>query len=839
MIFSRRHLLKGGSTLALAGSAGDAKPGTFAQFMVNGGGGGAAAQWYALPVGGGGYQSKLSMHSSGFLFTGTDTVGCYATSTVVGTANTQLWNANSMPASYLPSPYMAGDCYDLVIDPNNANTLYFYWSCNNTSIATVLKSTNQGASWAATGFPITTARGNGTNHPSIRQMIAVDPLNSNVVWVGGYDALRVSFNGGTSFSTVGSITAPGTDPGVCAIQFDPTSGTTTNGGQTVTKRMLLSVYGTGIYYSTDGGATFALIASSPTGVMSSQMGSDGNYYASAVGSTTMTRISTSNVLTSITCGTAFGNFLIDPNNPAHGIAFNGIGGSGTITFGSAVNTGTPTATANFPGSISVTATDVPWISPLVNGQPSGGPSAWDPLVTTSVTSLTIGTGSKTLTVGTSQNIKVGDSIRVSNTGTLTNYMKGVVTAYTPGSGSLTFTVGNDFPSEYLGAQTGGSGTFSAWTVTKDRIWEAVGYGLLYVDAPSSGNLTYISQTLGIESLSSCAVLWPPGHSPQLIASDFPFRTQTSNPVGQVTGNNTFRHTPGWNTSIVDGNFICYAISDPSTLFCVIPNNILKSTDEGATWAALASIPSGLGSGAWIAASSANNIVVSAGTTAWYTTNGGTSWTAPTGMPTTAQGAYGLAGSPLIADSVTAGTFYCYDNGTHVYSSTNSGANWTQVGTTGNFAIPATLVSVPGNAGHLLCAFGIQSGTGANPVAVVASSPTTGHGVQFSSNGGATWTALPNLAESISVACGAAKSGGNGYPSFAFAGWVSNVYGLWRVDNFNTGNIAGTTYTNIGTYPNNSIDIPISIAGDSLNWNRWIVSQTNSGWRYYGTGSGWP
>ena len=239
------------------------------------------------------------------------------------------------------------------------------------------------------------------------------------------------------------------------------------------------------------------------------------------------------------------------------------------------------------------------------------------------------------------------------------------------------------------------------------------------------------------------------------------------------------------------------------------------------------------------ASTPSNIVVASGANKAYTTDGGTTWNTPSGMPNINQSPFTLAGSPIVADSVTANKFYC-TNGTSFYVSTNSGATWSATGgsvppTTGN----ANLVAVPGHAGHLLYAGGQNSGGGSTPAAIVASSPSSSVPLNFSSDGGVTWTSLPNLEETICVACGAAKPGGNGYPSFAFAGWVSSVYGIWRVDNFDPTNISATTYVNIGTWPNGTIDFPDSIAGDSANWNRWILSQRNSGWRYYGTGSGWP
>lgn len=74
---------------------------------------------------------------------------------------------------------------------------------------------------------------------------------------------------------------------------------------------------------------------------------------------------------------------------------------------------------------------------------------------TSVTSLTVATGSQSLTVQTGKNFQIGQSVRIANTATPANYMDGQVTAYTTGTGALVVLV----------ASIGGAGTFTAWTIS--------------------------------------------------------------------------------------------------------------------------------------------------------------------------------------------------------------------------------------------------------------------------------------------------------------------------------------------------------------------------------------
>lgn len=74
---------------------------------------------------------------------------------------------------------------------------------------------------------------------------------------------------------------------------------------------------------------------------------------------------------------------------------------------------------------------------------------------TSTTSLTIGTGSKALTIQTGKSIVVGMSVKVAYTTDPTKWMYGDVTAYNSGTGSLTVNV----------TKIASTGTFAAWTIS--------------------------------------------------------------------------------------------------------------------------------------------------------------------------------------------------------------------------------------------------------------------------------------------------------------------------------------------------------------------------------------
>jgi hypothetical protein len=74
---------------------------------------------------------------------------------------------------------------------------------------------------------------------------------------------------------------------------------------------------------------------------------------------------------------------------------------------------------------------------------------------TSTTSITIGTGSKAITVQASKSYVEGMTVRISSTASTSNWMQGLVTSYNSSTGALVVNV----------THTSGSGTIAAWTVS--------------------------------------------------------------------------------------------------------------------------------------------------------------------------------------------------------------------------------------------------------------------------------------------------------------------------------------------------------------------------------------
>lgn len=76
-------------------------------------------------------------------------------------------------------------------------------------------------------------------------------------------------------------------------------------------------------------------------------------------------------------------------------------------------------------------------------------------VGTSTTSNSIGTGSKTFTTQTGLGFAAGQSVRVQDNASLSNYMLGTISSYTTATGSITVSV----------TTTGGSGTIADWSIS--------------------------------------------------------------------------------------------------------------------------------------------------------------------------------------------------------------------------------------------------------------------------------------------------------------------------------------------------------------------------------------
>ena len=250
-----------------------------------------------------------------------------------------------------------------------------------------------------------------------------------------------------------------------------------------------------------------------------------------------------------------------------------------------------------------------------------------------------------------------------------------------------------------------------------------------------------------------------------------------------------------------------------------------SNDGGRTWTAFSAHPDVGGDkiGGGIAASTPENIVwaPSNNATPYYSNDGGATWlqSAINGTPTSGQtgwgSAYYLNRHIVAADRVAFGTFYIYNSLKGLFRSSNGGTTWAlvysrEIAPFSGFN--ATLKTVPAQKGHLFFSSGAQGGNihpAANPF-------------MRSINGGAVWSAVRNVFEVRAFGFG--KPTGE-YPTIFICGWVNGVYGIWRSDDDTR------SWTQIGTFPLDSLDDVTTIDGDKNVQNLVYLGFTGSGYAY--------
>jgi len=363
----------------------------------------------------------------------------------------------------------------------------------------------------------------------------------------------------------------------------------------------------------------------------------------------------------------------------------------------------------------------------------------------------------------------------------------------------------------------------------NRLMFAEGIGVWYTNPPRTWSpFEWVSQSRGIEQLVSQDIVVPPGGSPLLFTQDrCVFKSDDPEKYPSVHGpNRTHSINMGWSGD--------YSLTDPKFVVGVFNywgrEESSYSTDGGSNWTKFPTVPAEVlagKTGGSMAVSTPDNIVWAPNNnaSAWVTKNRGASWEQIVipGVPTSGETGWGwaffLVRHIVAADRVTPGTFYMYNylkQCAGLYRSTDGGTNWTRIYAneiaTGS-QYNAKLEAVPGKAGHLFFTPGWHSGP--NP-----------SGTQFmrSTDGGASWKALDKILEVYSFGFGKAAPGQD-YPAIFIAGYVDNVWGLWRSDD-NAAN-----WVKIGDYPLGNVDIIRSVAGDMDRYGRCYVGFAGSGGAY--------
>ncbi|WP_333820162.1 T9SS type A sorting domain-containing protein [Ohtaekwangia sp.] len=185
--------------------------------------------------------------------------------------------------------------------------------------------------------------------------------------------------------------------------------------------------------------------------------------------------------------------------------------------------------------------------------------------------------------------------------------------------------------------------------------------------------------------------------------------------------------------------------------------VYYSNDKGSSWTGAAT---NMGKNGRVAISADGGTILhcpGGSSTTYYTTNNGTNWSSCSGVS--------LGDAIPVADRVNANVFYIYNptNG-QMLKSTNKGVSFSVAGTPGsttaNYPWEATLVrTAPGLEGHIWV-------------------PLGNNGLKYSTNAGATFTAVANVTYCKTVGIGKTIAGAS-YPTIFIWGTVSGVTGLFR------------------------------------------------------------
>jgi len=317
------------------------------------------------------------------------------------------------------------------------------------------------------------------------------------------------------------------------------------------------------------------------------------------------------------------------------------------------------------------------------------------------------------------------------------------------------------------------------------------------DQSTTSKITIKVVAQGIEETAVLDFVSPPSGAPLLSI------------VGDIAG---FRHdnlsvvpattwTPirGTNTSIdyaeLSPSYVVRA-GNGDTANC--EKSLAISTNGGSSWSAPTQQPAGVTGGGVVAVSATGGgkIVWSPqGVGVYYTNSGGKSWTASTGIP---------AGARVGSDRVNASKFYGFANGTF-YVSTNGGASFTATPAVG-LPSSARFKAVFGREGDIWLAGGATGGT---------------YGLWHSTDSGATFLEQLNVEEADNIGFGKAATGQT-YPALYTTAKINGVRGLYRSDT------AGAVWVRINDDQHQYGYTGAAISGDPRVYGRVYVGTNGRG-----------
>jgi len=567
----------------------------------------------------------------------------FANKTIQGTQSTtwtelgpQTWNQTS---SWSPG---LGRIDAVAIHPLNNNIIYA-----GSPNGGCWKTSNGGTTW--------TTLTDGQVYMKIGS-VQVDPGNTNIVYIGTMGSgFLVSTNGGTTLTASNSGLPGGIN--IRKIIVNPT--TTSN---------LIIATSSGIYRSTNSGASWTLSASGSYYDLEFQPGNTSvvyacgqNFYRSTNGGTSFTQITNGisvtdvmrlavtpadpNVVCVVQCaGSVFGKFYKSTNG---GTSFTtlvtGNSGNGTNFFGYSPNGTDNSGQGGYNIDITISPSDANeiHIAGIITWKSTDGGSNW---TATTEWDYPNSTGYTHCDVHALE--YVGTKLYVGSDGGLSVSTDngGNFSPISAGMGIRMFyrlgCAKTNATTIAVGAQDNGGSVrkTTGWIdwIGADGMEAAVDHTNANIIYGSSQNGSFYKSTNGGTSFSSV-------------------NTPSTNGV--------------WTTPfVIDPNV--------NTTLYVGYDELYKSTNSGGTWAAISSIGIGDLDYIEVAPSNSNYIYVSSGTSLYRTTNGGSTWT------NISAGLGGATINRIAVHNSSPDKVAIAASGSKIYTSTNGGTNWTN--STGNF-----------------------------------------------------------------------------------------------------------------------------------------------------------
>lgn len=692
----------------------------------------------------------------------------------------------------------------IATDPVDPQRVYVaagtYTNSFTTSNGAILRSTDQGNTWQRTDLPFKL----GGNMParSMGERLAIDPNNHSILYLGtrSGNGLWKSTDFGATWSKVTSFPQPGTYVivpgdiyqgdivGVAWIAFDPRSATAGNTTQTIYVGVA-QPFGTNIYRSTDGGATWSALPGQLTCSLSGSNVSCTNGASWTIGNTSPSHP-----------GSGFlpQHGKLSPNGMLYITYSDGAGPfDGSIGDVWKYNTATgawsqiapvlPTAPngddyfgygglaidAQNPNTIMVSALNSWWPDTIIFRSTDAGATwtrIWD------WTSFPSRSFRYVQDISAAPWLNFGD----------TNPVPPV-------------------PSPKLGWMVA---SLEIDPFNSGRMFYGTGatlYGTNDLTNWDTGAQIHISVAAqGIEEAATLGLISPPtgAHLYSALGDIGGFRHDDL-----ITSPAAMYSVPFAGTNVS----IDYAELSPSFITRVGNGDDTKSPpvrstaftfDSGSNWFQGNSDPPGYtngGGGTIAAAANASRVLWDPqGLGAFFSTDNGNSWTASTGLP---------AGGRVASDRVNPSKFYAFVNPTF-YVSTNGGASFTASAATGLPAAgaPVRFKAVPGHEGDIWLAGGATGAT---------------YGLWHSTDSGASFTKLANVDKADTIGFGMAAPG-QSYPALYTSAQIGGVRGIFRSDD------AGTTWVRINDNQHQYGSTNDAITGDPRVYGRVFFSTNGRG-----------